>query len=44
MKKRTRLNKPYKIIVHDEDYDDTVILSIFILIFNLIISILMYMD
>ena len=44
MKKRTRLNKPYKIIVHDEDYDETVILSLFIILINLIITILMYME
>lgn len=41
MKKRTRLNKPYKIIVHDEDYDETVILSLFIIVINLIMTILM---
>ena len=44
MKKRTRLNKPYKIIVHEEDYDETVILSLFIIAINLIITILMYME
>lgn len=43
MKKRTRLNKPYKIIVQDEDYDETVILSLFIIGINLIMTILMYM-
>lgn len=44
MKKRTKLNKPCKIKVPSDDYDDTLILSLFIIIFNLIISILMYMD
>jgi len=44
MKKRTRLNKPYKIIVHDEDYDETVILSLFIIVINLIMTILMCVD
>lgn len=44
MKKRTKLNKPYKIKVPSDDYDDTLILSLFIIIFNLIISILMYVD
>lgn len=44
MKKRTRLNKPYKIIVHAEDYDETVILSLFIIVINLIMTILMYME
>lgn len=44
MKKRTRLNKPYRIIVHDVDYDETVILSLFIIVINLIMTILMCMD
>lgn len=44
MKKRTKLNKSYRIKVLSDDYDDTLILSLFIIIFNLIISILMYMD
>lgn len=44
MKKRTRLSKPYKIIVPNEDYDETVILSFFIIVINLIMTILMCMD
>jgi len=44
MKKRTKLNKPTRIIVQTDDYDATLILSIFIIVFNLIMSILMYMD
>lgn len=44
MKKRTKLNKPTRIIVQTDDYDDTLILSILIIVFNLIMTILMYMD
>ena len=44
MKKRTKLNKPTRIIVQTDDFDVTLILSIFIIVFNLIMSILMYMD
>lgn len=44
MKKRTRLSKPYKITVPNEDYDETVILSLFIIVINLIMTILMCMD
>lgn len=44
MKKRTKLNKPRRVIMQTDDYDATLILSLFIIIFNLIISILMYMD
>ena len=44
MKKRTKLNRSYKIIVHDADYDETVILSLFIIVINLIMTILMCMD
>lgn len=44
MKKRTKLNKPYKIIVHDAYYDEIVILSLFIIVINLIMTILMYME
>ena len=44
MKKRTKLNKPYKIKVSSDDYDDTLMLSIFIIVFSLVISILMCMD
>lgn len=44
MKKRTKLNKPYKIKVPSDDYDDTVILSLVIIVINLIMTILMCMD
>ena len=44
MKKRTKHNKSYKIIVHDADYDETVILSLFIIVINLIMTILMCVD
>lgn len=44
MKKRTKLNKLYKIIVHKVDYDETVVLSLFIIVINLIMTILMCMD
>lgn len=44
MKKRIKLNKHHRIVIQTDDYDDTLILSLFIIIFNLIISILMYMD
>lgn len=44
MKKRIKLNKPTRIIVQTDDYDDTLMLSIFIIVFNLIMLILMYMD
>lgn len=33
-----------KITMHDEDYDETVILSLFIIVINLIMTILMYME
>lgn len=36
--------KANKITVHDADYDETVILSLFIILINLIITILMYME
>lgn len=44
MKKRTKLNKPTRIIVQTDDYDETVILSLFIIVINLIMTILMCMD
>lgn len=43
MKKRTKLNKPYKIKVPSDDYDDTVMLSLFIIVINLIVTIMMCM-
>lgn len=36
--------KDNKITVHDEDYDETVILSFFIIVINLIMTILMCVD
>lgn len=35
--------KANKITLYDEDYDETVILSLFIIVINLIMTILMYM-
>ena len=36
--------KTSKITVHNADYDETVILSLFIIVINLIMTILMCMD
>jgi len=44
MKKRIKLNKHHRIVIQTDDYDATLILSIFIIVFNLIVTILMYMD
>lgn len=44
MHKRNKLSTPRKITVHIDDYDDTVMLSLLIIVINLIMSILMYMD
>lgn len=44
MFKRNKTNKPYKIKVPSDDYDDTVILSLFIIVINLIMTILMCME
>ena len=42
-KKRTELNKPHRIVIQTDDYDDTVILSLAIIVINLILTIMMCM-
>lgn len=44
MKKRTKLNKPTRITIQTDYYDDTVILSLVIIVINLIMTIMMCMD
>lgn len=43
MHKRNKLSTPRKITVRIDDYDDTVMLSLLIIVINLIMTILMCM-